>query len=298
VLQNQTASQIQGDIMLAKEHIDDLLQRNGSILSTDGAKIGSIGQVYADDDNGQPTWATVKTGLFGTSESFVPLEGARVEGSDLVVPYTKDQVKDAPRVDADGHLEPTEEDRLYAHYGLGGQTYTEATTGRDADFATTGRDADFATTDRTAGVAAGGYDTDARGTVGHDTSGPTTDDAMTRSEERLNVGTERQATGRARLRKYVTTENVTQTVPVQREEVRIEREPITDANRGDALSGPDISEEEHEVILHEERPVVEKETVPVERVRLDKETVTDHVTVDEEVRKERIETDGDDSIRR
>jgi uncharacterized protein (TIGR02271 family) len=290
VLRNQTASPIQGDIMLAKEHIDDLLQRNGSILSTDGAKIGSIGQVYADDDNGQPTWATGKTGLFGTSESFIPLEGARVEGSDLVVPYTKDQVKDAPRVDADGHLEPSEEDRLYAHYGVGGGTrsYTESTNGGGTD---------FAATDRTAGVA-GGYDTDARGAVGHDTSGPSTDDAMTRSEERLNVGTERQATGRARLRKYVTTENVTQTVPVQREEIRIEREPITDANRGDALSGPDISEEEHEVVLHEERPVVEKETVPVERVRLDKETVTDHVTVDEEVRKEHIETDGNDSIRR
>jgi uncharacterized protein (TIGR02271 family) len=106
------------------------------------------------------------------------------------------------------------------------------------------------------------------------------------------VGTERQTTGRARLRKYVTTENVTQTVPVRREEVRIEREPITDANAGAAMSGPDISEEEHEVVLHEERPVIEKETVPVERVRLDKETVTDEVTVDEEVRKERIETDG------
>ena len=121
---------------------------------------------------------------------------------------------------------------------------------------------------------------------------------MTRSEERLNVGTETQAAGRARLRKYVTTENVTKTVPVQREEVRIEREPITEANRGAALSGPDISEEEHEVTLHEERPVIEKETVPVERVRLDKETVTDEVTVDEEVRKERIETDGIDDVRR
>lgn len=274
--------------MLAKEHIDDLLQRNGNVLSTDGDKIGSIGQVYADDDNGQPTWVTVKTGLFGTSESFVPLEGARVEGDDVVVPYTKDQVKDAPRVDTDGHLDPSEEDRLYAHYGVGGnRTYTEATTGRDTDY------------DRTDRGVAGGYDTDARGTVGRDTSGLTTDDAMTRSEERLHVGTEREATGRARLRKYVTTENVTQTVPVQREEVRIEREPITDANRGNAMAGPDLSEEEHEVVLHEERPVVEKETVPVERVRLDKETVTDEVTVDEQVRKERIETDGDDGgIRR
>lgn len=268
--------------MLAKEHIDDLLQRNGNVLSTDGDKIGSIGQVYADDNNGQPTWVTAKTGLFGTSESFVPLEGAHTEGDDILVPYTKDHVKDAPRVDADGHLEPAEEERLYAHYGLGGgsQTYADTTGGRDADY----RDADYADTDR--------------GTVGRDTSGPTTDDAMTRSEERLNVGTEREATGRVRLRKYVTTENVTQTVPVQREEVRLEREPITNANRGSAMSGPGISEEEHEVVLHEERPVVEKETVPVERVRLDKETVTDEVTVDEEVRKERIETDGDDGIRR
>ena len=78
------------------------------------------------------------------------------------------------------------------------------------------------------------------------------------------------------------------------EEVRLEREPITEANRGAAMSGPDISEEEHEVILHEERPVVEKEAVPVERVRLDKDVVQDDVTVSEEVRKERIEADGID----
>jgi uncharacterized protein (TIGR02271 family) len=216
-----------------------------------------------------------------------------LEGDDIVVPYTKDQVKDAPRVDTDGHLEPTEEDRLYDHYGIGGgtQTYTDTTAGRDADYAGTGTASGFAAADdRATG--------DVRGTVGHDTSGPTTDDAMTRSEERLHVGTEREATGRARLRKYVTTENVTKTVPVQREEVRIEREPITDANRGAAMSGPDISDEEHEVTLHEERPVIEKETVPVERVRLDKDTVTDQVTVDEEVRKERIETDGIDETRR
>jgi uncharacterized protein (TIGR02271 family) len=266
--------------MLSTEHIDDLLRNDGKVLSTEGDKIGSLGQVYADDENGQPTWVTVKTGLFGASESFVPLEGARVEGGDLVVPYTKDQVKDAPRVDVDGHLEPSEEDRLYAHYGLdgGNRAYTEADTGHAADRA------------EVPGTA--------RDTAGRDTSGPTTDDAMTRSEERLNIGTEKQETGRVRLRKYVTTENVTQTVPVRREEVRIEREPITDANRDDATAGPDISEEEHEIILHEERPVVQKETVPVERIRLDTETVTEEATVTEEVRKERIETDGAEDTRR
>ena len=130
------------------------------------------------------------------------------------------------------------------------------------------------------------------GTVGHDTSGPTTDNAMTLSEERLSVGTRSEEVGRARLRKYVVTENVTETVPVTREEVRIEREPITDANIGNAMDGPAISEEEHEVTLHAERAVVAKEAVPVERVRLDKQTVTEHETVTEGLRKEEIEVDG------
>lgn len=276
--------------MLTREDIESLLNRGGDVIAADGEKIGGIGQLYADDDTGEPTWVTVRTGLFGTHESFVPVEGARVEGDDLVVPYTKDHVKDAPRVDTDGHLEPDEEDRLYAHYEREARTYSA--TGYDADRAVADRDVDYAgDSDLNAG-------TRPAAAVGHDTSGPTTDDAMTRSEERLNVGTERQAAGRVRLRKYVTTENVTRTVPVEREEVRLEREPITEANRGAAMSGPDISEEEHEVTLHEERPVVEKETVPVERVRLDKDVVTDDVTVNEQVRKERIETDGMDETRR
>src|SRR3712207_7598050 len=161
---------------------------------------------------------------------------------------------------------------------------------------------DPSTPTETTGMAAGttsrtdrdrdGVRDDVRGAVGHDTSGPTTDNAMTRSEERLNVGTRSEEVGRARLRKYVVTENVSETVPVSREEVRVEREPITDANVGNALDGPAISEEEHEVTLHAERPVVEKEAVPVERVRLDKETVTEQERVSSDVRKEEIEVDG------
>ncbi|WP_258804238.1 PRC and DUF2382 domain-containing protein [Pseudarthrobacter sp. NS4] len=262
--------------MFTRENIDSVLGAGGDVLTTDRDKIGSIGEVYTDDDSGNPTWVTVKTGFFGTSESFVPLQGASVDGNDILVPYSKDQVKDAPRVAEDGHLEPSEEDRLYAHYGLtgGDTTYTGTDTslGTDTYEATgTGRDTSRAGSD---------------------------DDAMTRSEERLRVGTEKQEAGRARLRKYVTTENVSQTVPVQREEVRLEREPITEENRDAAMSGPDLTESEHEVTLQEERPVVEKETVPVERVRLDKDTVTDDVTVDEEVRKENIDTDTNGETRR
>jgi uncharacterized protein (TIGR02271 family) len=128
--------------------------------------------------------------------------------------------------------------------------------------------------------------------VGRDTSGPTTDQAMTRSEERLDVGTQRQEAGRVRLRKYVETEHVQTTVPIQRERAVVEREPITDANIDAATSGPEISEEEHEVVLHEEKPVVGTHAEPVERVRLGKEQRTDEETVSGEVRKERIETEG------
>ncbi len=115
---------------------------------------------------------------------------------------------------------------------------------------------------------------------------------MTRSEEQLRVGTERVEAGRARLRKYVTTETETRTVPVAKQTVHVEREPITDANMPAAMDGPAISEEEHEVVLTEERPVVQKEAVPVERVRLDTDTVTEDVQVTEEVRKEQIDMDG------
>ena len=155
----------------------------------------------------------------------------------------------------------------------------------------TGRHADRQ--DATTGYAATtGYDDD-RGTVGHDTSGPTTDNAMTRSEERLNVDTETREAGRARLRKHVVTEQQQVTVPVAHEELRVEREPITDANRGDAYDGPAISEEEHEVTLRAERPVVSTETEAVERVRLGTETVRSEETVSGQVRKEEIEVDDD-----
>ncbi|WOH18535.1 PRC and DUF2382 domain-containing protein [Paenarthrobacter sp. GOM3] len=269
--------------MLARENIDRLMGLNGNVRTTEGDKVGSIGTFYTDDDTGEPTWVTVKTGLFGSSESFIPLQEATVDGDDVVVPYSKDHIKDAPRVAEDGHLDPGEESRLYNHYQLDGGT---GFSGQD-DYATR----DTSTTRDTETVRDTGNTRD-MGTTRD--SGTTRDDdgAMTRSEERLNVGKESQATGRARLRKYITTENVTTTVPVQREEVRVEREPITDGNSGDAMSGPELTESEHEVTLHEERPVVDKETVPVERVRLEKDTVTDEVQVDEEVRKERIETEG------
>ena len=241
-----------------------------TVVDTGGSKIGKVGQVYLDDQTGQPEWVTVKTGLFGTKESFVPLALARHDGDQLTVSTTKDQITGAPQVDEDGHISQQEEDEIYRYYGV-----SEGVAGQR------GTDA-YGTGERTSGRDTG---------AGHDTSGPNTDQAMTRSEEHLVAGTQQTEVGRARLRKHVVTETQQVQVPVSHEEVRLEREPITDANRDAAYSGGDITEEEHEVTLRAERPVVTTEAQPVERVRLGKETVTDNETVSGEVRKEQIEFD-------
>jgi sporulation protein YlmC with PRC-barrel domain len=91
-----------------------------TVVTTDGDKIGSANQVYLDDATGQPQWVTVNTGLFGTSESFIPLSEAHLEEDRLVVPFDKKRVKDAPRLGDSGHLSPGEEDELYRYYGLDG----------------------------------------------------------------------------------------------------------------------------------------------------------------------------------
>jgi uncharacterized protein (TIGR02271 family) len=244
--------------------------RGMTVVDRDGDKIGKIEDVYLDQDTGRPEWLAVSGGLFSSGVSFVPLAQATTEGDDVRVPFEKDHVKDAPRAEADGALSQQEEARLYRHYGM--------------EYGETRSDSGLPEGDATPGGSPG--------VVGNDVSGPETDDAMTRSEEELRVGTTQRETGRVRLKKHIVTEDVTRTVPVTREEVRLEREPITDGNVGDALDGPELSDEEHEITLHSEEPVVEKRVVPKERVRLDKDTVSDERTVSEEVRKEQIDYAG------
>ena len=234
-----------------------------TVVGSDGAKIGTVADVYFDKETQVPEWALVNTGLFGAKSSFVPITNARVSEDALQVPFTKDQVKDAPKIADDGELSQQEEATLSQHYGI---SYSEAPSGT--------------------GLPQGGSPTP-KG------RGRQTDDAMTRSEEELRVDKVRRPSGLVRLRKSITTEQVSTTVPVQREEARIEREPITDANRDAAMSGPDLSEEEHELELSEEEVAIDKKVVPKERVRVDKDVVTEERQVSEEVRKEQIDVEGD-----
>jgi len=120
-------------------------------------------------------------------------------------------------------------------------------------------------------------------------SGLSSDDAMTRSEEQLRVAKATVETGKAELNKYVETRHVEQAVPVMRERVVIEREPITAANIGDALKGPEISEAHYQTTLHEDRVAATKETVPIERIRLAKQVETSVESVGADLRKEHID---------
>jgi uncharacterized protein (TIGR02271 family) len=267
-------------------------------FDSDGGKIGSVGQVYFDDRTGRPEWVTVKTGMFGMKESLVPLSGSHRSGEGLHLPYDKDTVKDAPRLDADQHLDPGQERQLYQYYGI---TRTGTGTGEagmakdrgtgDTDMSKgTGRGAAMADPDVT---AAGAAPAATRGTAASGArlaAGSNTGEELIRSEEQLHVSTEEEAVGTARLRKIVVTENFTTSVPVTHEEVRVVHEPIAaDDHTADRTL---IGEAETEVVLHAEKPVIRKEAVAVERVRMETEKVTEQREVSSDLRKEQIEYDS------
>ncbi|MFI6485578.1 DUF2382 domain-containing protein [Nonomuraea sp. NPDC050663] len=281
--------------MITQTQIDNLIGM--TVYDTNGDKVGEVKNIYLDDDSGQPEWMTVKTGWFGMHESFVPLRSATRMDDRVQVDFDKSHIKDAPRVDAEGgqHLSQTEEHELYRYYGLTqGTGLTSGTAGPAGTGPTVpGQGTQPGATMLTPATSTNAASIPTQSQVGDDVSRDLTDDAsLTLSEERLRVGTESYEAGRVRLRKYVVTEQQQVTVPVTHEEVHIEREPITEAERARAMADVDISEAEHEVTLHAERPIVDTEAVPVERVRLVKEEVTEQETVSGEVRKEHLETDG------
>ena len=273
--------------MFSNEHIEQVL--NGHVVDNNGDKIGKVGDVYNDDRTGNPSWVTVNTGLFGTSNTFIPLDDAQVDGDTIRVPFSKDKVKDAPRVDADRHLDADEERELYRYYGRDyDEGYAAAGTrggdhGADGDAdATAGRNDHGA--DGTAGVAGVGRRADRDRTRG--------DNTMTRSEEELQVGTREREAGRVRLRKHVRTEKETVTVPVTHEEVRVERTPIRDGEGG-RIGGDETAE----VRLREDEVVVDKDVVAKEQISLGKEKVTEQQRVTEDVRKEEIEVEREGGVR-
>lgn len=261
--------------------IEDL--QNAVVVDRDGDKLGKVAQVYLDNDTRDPSWVTVKTGLLGTNESFVPLDKSDYADGTITVPFEKSYIKDAPPIAEDGELVREQEDELYRYYGISGGTGGQQDPGVDP---TGSRD------------HAGRQDTPGpRNTAGRQDAPGARDDqdqhrpdvtdggGVTLHEEQAHVGTEKVQTGRVRLRKHVVTDTEQVEVPVQREELVLEREPA------DGRAGGTLSEEEVDVTLTEERPVVEKETVATEDVRLGKRAVTDEETVRTDLSHEEVEMD-------
>ena len=277
--------------------LNDPTELNGvNVTGDQNTKLGKVDNVYFDNQTNKAEWASVSTGMFGNHISLVPLAAADFSGGVLHLPYTTDPVQQAPHHDPGQALSVEQEQELFTHYGVAyeGESATakpgqdqqarqQNQGGQQPDRGRQGQEQDRREGDQRQDMTGEG------GIVGRDSSGPTTDNAMTRSEEELRAGTQTVQTGKARLRKHVVTEQQTVTVPVSHEEVTLEREEITDANRDAATSGAEISSEEHEVTLHADQPVVTTETVAKERVKIGTKTVEEAQQVSGEVRKEQID---------
>ena len=307
------------------KNIKDLF--NATAYDKNGEKLGDVNEVFVDDQSGQPTFVEVNHGLFGMSSSLVPLRGHDFSGDDLKLGFSKDRIKDAPDFDSDKPLTPEAQSDIFKHYGLDNardvtdykdsnlDSKRDVQAGADKDHNLTAGAGAAGAGAGVAGAGVAGAHADEKKAATHTTDAAATerkagvadnaaaartnnDGELIRSEEQLNVNKERVATGEARLRKYVVTDTETVEVPVEREEVRVERTPINaeDAkNYNGAISG---DSEEASVTLHEERVNVNKETVPVEKINLKKDTVRDTETHTEELRKEQIDTDGVDGLKK
>lgn len=254
--------------MIDQTHVEALYDCD--VIDNRGEKIGSVKRVWLEDGTGRPMWAEVHTGLFGMRESFVPIQQGEVAGGGITVPVSKAQVKDSPSVRTeDDHMSDEEQEALYRHYGM----IPHAKTGEH---------------DRLDGRQ------DARRAGPRDKAGPRNEgDAaeVTLAEEKLDVGTRKVEAGRVRLVKHTVTEERNITVPVTHEEVRVVREPA----KGEP--GRAFADEQAEITLHREEPVVRKRTEATERVRLEKDAVTEQKDVKGQVRKERVEVERDDEPR-
>jgi hypothetical protein len=266
----------------------------GHAYGPDGERIGTVEHFFVDDRTGAPTWAAVTTGLFGTRHSIVPAVDASYADGGLRLPVTREAVRTAPHLTGD-HLDPSDEAELRRHYGLDtALPATPETAPRTDPGIPVATPTDTAETPVVAATPP--------------PPAPATGGGMVRSEERLRTSTERVAATRARLVKYVVTEEVQITVPLRREEFRIEEVPIDapDPGPGESLVGTDGPAEgtpttspipvvggglPEEIVLHAERPVVTVEVVPVERIRLRTEVVTGTETVTEQVQREQIVVD-------
>ncbi len=246
------------------------------VTGADGKVVGTVEQVFRDDVDGTPAWARVRSGKTGR---FVPLGSSQVTADGLSVPFDTQKIMGGPNIDAGQHMSAAQAEELSRYYGLTvpiQQSRGDTAQGQMAQ-----------------GQMAQGQMAQGQMAQGQMAQGQMGDaDWLLRQEERLQVSKEMLETGRVRLHKYVDVEPIEQAIHVFHEEYDVERIPITADER---ITG-NIQEGEQEIILHEERAVLRKEIVPVERVRLRAKRVEEDTTVRDELRRERIEIEPDQSF--
>jgi len=223
-----------------------------------GNSIGAVADVYVDDATGQPEWIALRSGLFGTKLSFVPAAAGSWRDDGVHFPFSREAIKRSPHPDViEDRLDPEQKEELLRYYS------------------------------HQSGVESEHVD------VARELGDPTVVELI-RSEEEVSVSTAARAGGRVRLVKYIVTENVTTTIEVRREMVRLEHQPFGD-ERPTAPEPVEWRDEVTlgEIVLYEEEVVVAKRVVPRERVRLVVDTTTEMQRVDEIVRRERIAVEGD-----
>jgi uncharacterized protein (TIGR02271 family) len=251
--------------------------RGRPVYTSDGEKLGDFEEIYRDEATGEPEWIRVKSatlgGILGTKHFLVPLAGAEFQdGGDpaIRVPYSKDRVQDAPDVEGEW-ISEEEERRLYNYYGLQVSERRSESQLPDGEMREQHQHP--------------------AGEMQEEHQHPATphgDATISRHEEELQVGKRDVEYGRVRLRKWVETEPVSEEVELRRETAFVERQPV---NR--PASGASIGEEEVEMSLHREEPVVSKETVEREQVTVHPEEETEEETVHGEVRREHVEVEDD-----
>jgi uncharacterized protein (TIGR02271 family) len=244
---------------------EDLL--GARVKGADGKVVGTVEQVFRDDVDGTPAWARVRAGKTGR---FVPLGSSQVTPDGLSVPFDSQKILSGPDIDAGQHMSAAQAEELSRYYGL--IVPTQQSRGRLAE-------------------ETGEQQITSQMPLGEQMPGEETggSDWLIRQEEQIQVGKEMLETGRVRLHKYVDTESIEQPVHLYREDFEIERIPIS----GGEQVGGTLEEGVQEIVLHEERVVLRKELVPVERVRLRTRRVATDSTVRDEVRRERIEIEPD-----
>jgi Domain of unknown function (DUF2382)/PRC-barrel domain len=279
----------------ARERWRDLV-----VVDRDAATVGTIARFYLDRLSGRPTWALVQAGWLGDRRCLVPLAEAAEADGEIRLPYTKAQVHGAPQVGTGPELTADHELALAGHYGLldrhGSVAEPTPTPGTPEPphppvLGPPNREGSPAG-QVGAPVVHTSPDRPGEGDPGRPGDGGV---VVTRSEEELVVG-KRTRLRRVRVRKYVVTEYVTRTIPVRREEIRLEELPATDVAEGGADDWGALDQggaPELEVVLHREEPEIRLWPVPVERVRLRRQLVTERRTVTAELRKEQVEVDQD-----